>query len=320
MKNLYPRVEPFKVEHFPVGSGHELYLEQYGNPKGQPVIFIHGGPGGVIKQKNSQYFNTKKYRLIQFEQRGCGRSKYKDLLKDNTTWDTVKDIEKIREYLKIKKWHVFGGSWGSTLALAYGETYPENIISMHLRGIYFGSLAEDDWLFLDGANRFYPDKYIALQKILEGIPRDKQLQYLYDKVVLAEDKISYPVAKAMDDWEGAIMKLIPLEVDSSSPLKEREYITPMKVMMHYVINGCFLEKNQLIKNIKKLKNIPAVIIHGRYDIVCPFINAWRLHQAWPKADFEIVQDAGHHHSDPGNQQKILEYTDKFLKLTSARKV
>jgi proline iminopeptidase len=320
MKKPYPVIEPYIQEYLPVGSGHELYLEQYGNPKGQPVIFLHGGPGGNIKQGNSQYFNTKKYRVIMFEQRGCGRSKFQDLLKDNTTWDLVNDIEKIRIHLEIEKWHVFGASWGTTLALAYAEAYPDKVISLHLRGICFGSPEEDKWLFIEGANKFFPDKFQAMSELLGNIPADKRLAYLADQVMSPDRQQALKVSKILNDWEGAIMKLIPREPEPIPPEKEQELLNSKKVMMHYLVNSSFIEPDQLLKNAGKIRPIPTVIIHGRYDVVCPFINAWRLHQVLPEAAFEIVPDAGHHHSDPGNQQQIIIYTDKFLKLTSGHKV
>lgn len=314
MRTLYPLYDSFKEEYIDVGDGHVIYVEQSGNPNGQPVIYFHGGPGGHTKPKNRQFFNPEKYHVIMFDQRGCGKSEFKDLLEHNTTADILEDVEKIRKHLKIDKWHVFGGSWGSTLALAYSEMHPEKILSLNVRGIFFGSKYEIDWLFGGDAKRFFPEEYQVLDNFMKSYDLQTNSENIKQLVFGEDKKIAYQAAKLANEWEGSVVLFEPAVEKFVDDSTEEEMIKDLKIMFHYTSNNCFLRPNQLLENAYKLKDIPTVIIQGRYDLVCPFETAWKLSRALPQADFKIIAAGGHHHSDPETTSVIVEYTDKFSNI------
>lgn len=315
MKTPYDIYDAYKSEMLTVGSGHKIYVEQAGNPNGQPVVFFHGGPGGLCKPKNRRFFNPEKYRVILFDQRGCGKSEYTDLLKDNTTQDLINDAEQIRKHLGIETWHVFGGSWGSTLALAYSEQYPQRVKSLIVRGIYFGSKAENDWLFGGGAEKFFPEKFQELDEFmkLQGLVVNTEN---IAKLVFADDKdIAYKAAKLSDDWEGAVYLFEPeSEEVESIEIDKDELLNSKKVMFHYFQNNCFLKNNQLLANAQKLKGIPTAIVQGRYDLVCPFETAWKLSQTLPNAEFKIISAGGHSSNDAATSSALVDFTERFANL------
>ena len=313
--NLYPTAELLNSFHLPVSDRHSLYVEESGNKDGKPVIFLHGGPGGGIDPSYRQYFNPEKWRIIMFDQRGCGKSTPFADLNQNTTWDLVEDIEKIRKHLCVESWVVFGGSWGSTLSLAYSQSHPTVCKGLILRGIFLLRKKEIHWFYQEGASKLFPD---AWENFLKPIPLDKQdnlLKAYYELLTHEDSSKRIEAAKAWSVWEGSTVKLIQNKalMEHSSDAKFAEAFS--RIECHYFTNnGWFNTDNYLIENIDKIRHIPAVIVHGRYDVVCPVENAWELHKAWPESELYIIPDSGHAMSEEGIKNKLIEYTDKFLKL------
>ncbi|MFL2490159.1 MAG: prolyl aminopeptidase [Candidatus Neomarinimicrobiota bacterium] len=312
---LFPNIEPFNTFHLPVSDLHTIYVEESGNKNGKPVIFLHGGPGGGVDPKYRRYFNPDKWRIIMFDQRGCGKSTPFAELKENTTWDLVDDIEKIRNHLSIEDWVVFGGSWGSTLSLAYSQTYPNSCKGLILRGIFLVRKKEIDWFYQEGANNIFPDRW---ESFLAPIPiekRDNLMQAYYEILTGDDHSKKIEAAKAWSTWEGSTVRLMQDENFISDFSDEKFAEAFARIECHYFMNNCwFNSNNHLIENVDKIRHIPGVIIHGRYDIICPVVQAWDLHQAWPEADLHIIPDAGHSIFEEGIKDKILEYTEKFSSL------
>ncbi len=312
---LFPNIEPFNTFDLPVSDLHTIYVEESGNKNGKPVIFLHGGPGGGVDPKYRRYFDPKKWRIIMFDQRGCGKSTPFAELEENTTWDLVSDIEKIRKHLSIDKWVVFGGSWGSTLSLAYSQTHPGSCKGLILRGIFLVRKKELDWFYQEGANNVFPDRW---ESFLEPIPVEKRdnLMQAYYEVLTGEDySKKIEAAKAWSTWEGSTVRLLQDENFISDFSDDKFAEAFARIECHYFMNNCWFDSdNYLIENMHKIRDIPGVIIHGRYDIICPVIQAWDLHKAWPEADLHIIPDAGHSIFEDGIKNKILEYTDRFSNL------
>ena len=312
---LFPNIEPFNTFHLPVSDLHTIYVEESGNKNGKPVIFLHGGPGGGVDPKYRRYFNPDKWRIIMFDQRGCGKSTPFAELKENTTWDLVDDIEKIRNHLSIDNWVVFGGSWGSTLSLAYSQTYPNSCKGLILRGIFLVRKKEIDWFYQEGANNIFPDRW---ESFLAPIPIEKRdnLMQAYYEILTGDDHFKkIEAAKAWSTWEGSTVRLMQDENFISDFSDEKFAEAFARIECHYFMNNCwFNSNNHLIENVDKIRHIPGVIIHGRYDIICPVVQAWDLHQVWPEADLHIIPDAGHSIFEEGIKDKILEYTEKFSNL------
>ena len=312
---LFPNIEPFNTFHLPVSDLHTIYVEESGNKNGKPVIFLHGGPGGGVDPKYRRYFNPDKWRIIMFDQRGCGKSTPFAELKENTTWDLVDDIEKIRNHLSIDNWVVFGGSWGSTLSLAYSQTYPNSCKGLILRGIFLVRKKEIDWFYQEGANNIFPDRWESFSAPIPVEKRDNLMQAYYE--ILTGDDYSKKIeaAKAWSTWEGSTVRLMQDKNFISDFSDEKFAEAFARIECHYFMNNCwFNSNNHLIENVDKIRHIPGVIIHGRYDIICPVVQAWDLHQAWPEADLHIIPDAGHSIFEEGIKDKILEYTEKFSSL------
>lgn len=309
---LYPPVEPHQSGFLSVGSGHEVYYEVSGNPAGKPVIFVHGGPGGGTEPKHRQYFNPNHYRIILFDQRGCGKSRPWASLDDNTTWHLIADMEKIRELLQIDRWQVFGGSWGSTLSLAYAETHPERVTELVLRGIFLLRKKEIDWFYQYGASQIYPD---AWESYRDAIPEEERFDFLsaYQKRLTSHDReVQLAAARAWSTWEGATSKLIPEAAVTQRFGADDFALAFARIESHYFFNKGFFESDdQLLRNIDKIRHIPGVIVQGRYDMCCPVQSAWELHKAWPEAEFLIVPDAGHAASEPGISRALCAATDRF---------
>ena len=312
---LFPNIEPFNTFSLPVSDLHTIYVEESGNKNGKPVIFLHGGPGGGVDPKYRRYFDPEKWRIIMFDQRGCGKSTPFAELEENTTWNLVSDIEKIRNHLSIDKWVVFGGSWGSTLSLAYSQTHPDSCKGLILRGIFLVRKKELDWFYQEGASNIFPDRW---ESFLEPIPvekRDNLMQAYYEVLTGEDHSKKIEAAKAWSTWEGSTVKLLEDENFISDFSDDKFAEAFARIECHYFMNNCwFNSDNHLIENMHKIKHIPGVIIHGRYDIVCPVIQAWDLHKAWPEADLHIIPDAGHSIFEDGIKNKILEYTDRFSNL------
>lgn len=312
MRQLYPPIEPYYAGKLQVSDLHTLHFEESGNPQGKPVIFLHGGPGGGIAPMYRQYFHPQKWRIIIFDQRGCGQSTPYAELRDNTTWDLVNDIEKLRQHLGIDKWVVFGGSWGSTLALAYSQTYPQSCTGLILRGIFMLRRKELSWFYQEGANYIYPDAWEAYLKPIPMAERDDLMGAYYRRLTSNDAQVRLEAARAWSVWEGSTSKLYPSE-ETMARFGEDEFAEAFaRIECHYFVNGGFFEReNQLIENVDKIRHLPSVIIQGRYDVVCPMITAWELHQAWQEAELMVIPDAGHSMSEPGIRTALLDTTDKF---------
>jgi len=308
---LYPPVTPNRTGHLDVGDGHRLYYEECGNPHGKPVVFLHGGPGGGCSDNMRRFWNPDVYRIVLFDQRGCGKSTPHAELANNTTWDLVRDIEILRAALEIEKWQVFGGSWGSTLALAYSQTHPERVSEIVLRGIFLLRKKEIDWFYQHGASEIFPDHW---QHFLAPIPkgeRDDLLNAYYRRLTGENKTEALAAAKAWSVWEGTVCTLLPNQAVAAHFAGDQMALALARVECHYFVNSGFMEEGQLLTNIDRVRNIPAVIVHGRYDIVCPSVSAWELSQAWPEAELKIVPDAGHSAFEAGNVHELINATDKF---------
>ena len=315
MKQLYPPIEPYKEFNLKVSDLHTIYVEESGNLKGKPVIFLHGGPGGGIEPIYRRYFNPKKWRIIIFDQRGCGKSTPHAELRENTTWDLVEDIEKIRKYLNIEKWVIFGGSWGSTLSMSYAIKYPLRCRGLILRGIFMLRKKEINWFYQEGASYLYPD---AWEHYIEKIPeseRNNLVRAYYKRLISLDDKVRIESAKAWSIWEASTSKLFQsgdyLHHFEDSSVAEAF----ARIECHYFINGGFFDSDEwILENVDKIRHIPTVIVQGRYDVVCPMISAWDLYRKLPEADFHVVQNAGHSMTEDGIAEKLIEYSDKYSDL------
>lgn len=312
MPTLYPEIDPHASGLLRVDDVHEVYWEVSGNPNGKPVVFLHGGPGGGTEPKHRRFFDPKKYRIVLLDQRGCGRSRPHASLKDNTTWHIVQDIEALREHLKIERWQVFGGSWGSTLALAYAQKHPTRVTELVLRGIFTFAKDEMDWFYRDGTRMLFPDAYADF---LAAIPEAEHgdIVAAYHKRLTGDDpKVRAAAARAWSLWECRVATLMP-DPDLVRHCDESSFTLAFaRIECHYFVNNGFLESDtQLLDNIDAMRDIPGVIVHGRYDVICPPRNAWRLHQAWPESTLTLVDDAGHSANEPGIMRALVKATDSF---------
>jgi proline iminopeptidase len=311
MRTLYPAIEPYRTGYLDTGDGHQVYWEMSGNPEGKPAVFLHGGPGAGCSPAHRRLFDPKKYRVLLFDQRGCGRSKPHASLENNTTWDLVKDIESLRAVMGVEKWLVFGGSWGSTLALAYAETHPSHVSELVVRGIFTLQKREIDWYYQEGASNLFPDLW---ESFLAPIPEAERgdLVGAYRKRLIGNDpKAQLEAARAWSVWEGSTIKLLPNKQNSTNYGQDQFALAFARIENHYFTHGGWMEDGQLIRDAHKLKNIPGIIIQGRYDVCTPAVTAWELHKAWPEAQFVIVDDAGHAFDEPGILNQLIEATDRF---------
>jgi proline iminopeptidase len=312
-RTLYPAIEPYQTGMLDVGDGHRLYWELCGNPAGKPVVFLHGGPGGGSSPDHRRQFNPDKYNILVFDQRGCGKSTPYASLEANTTWDLVQDIEKLRtQVAKVDKWQVFGGSWGSTLALAYAEAYPERTTELVLRGIFLFDQYEIDWMYKEGgASQIYPDKF---EEFLAPIPDGERgdLVEAYRKRLTSGDPgVQLAAAKAWSKWEGDIVTLLPSPETIEHFTSPEVAVAVARIENHYMATHGWLEEGQLLRDAAKLRGIPGVIVQGRHDTCTPPIAAWKLKAAWPEVELNIISDAGHLFSEPGNLDALIRATDKF---------
>lgn len=312
MRSVYPEIAAFDTFELTVSEIHTIHVERYGNPDGNPIIFVHGGPGGGARPKDAQFFDPKINHIVLFDQRGCGKSKPFAELRENDTWSLVSDMESIREHLKIDRWGVFGGSWGSTLGLTYAITHPERVQWLVLRGIFLGTQREIEHLYVDGASRFFPEPFDQFLGVLEEAERADIIASYYKRLCSEDQSIREEAAIAWSQWEGSLLKLIP----ESKIVEEMGDITFAeafaRIECHYFMNACFFESTDyLLHNVHRIKNIPGTIVHGRYDVVCAPESAWALHKAWPQSTLEFVADAGHSSSESGVTHKLLEAVDKF---------
>ena len=313
-RSLYPDVEPFNTGRLKVSPVHDLYYEESGNPKGKPVVFLHGGPGGGTEQKHRRYFDPATYRIVLFDQRGCGRSTPFASLEDNTTWDLVTDIEKLRETLHIDTWQVFGGSWGSTLALAYAETHPDRVSELVLRGIFLLREAEIRFFYQEGTSWIFPDAWEAYRDHIPEAERGDLLRAYYKRLTSDDKAVQSAAAKVWSVWEGRTSCLIPNAELIARTGGDEFALAFARIESHFFVNdGWFTGGRELLdpKNIAKIRRIPGVIVQGRYDVVCPAKSAWDLHRLWPEADLKIIADAGHAASEPGIVHELVSATDRF---------
>lgn len=309
---LYPPIETSMSDRLRVSGGHELHFEQCGNLNGKPVVFLHGGPGAGCKPHFRRFFDPSAYRVVLFDQRGSGRSTPHACLVENTTWHLVSDIESLREHLDIEKWLVFGGSWGSALALAYAETHPDRVTELVLYGIFTLRRKELSWFYQEGANRVFPDAWENFVRPIPANERGDMMAAYHERLTSDDPEIRLNAARAWSVWEGATLSLLP-DPEREARFGEDVYALAFaRIECHYFINaGFFKYDGQLIAEIDKCRHVPAVIVQGRYDMCTPMQTAWDLRRAWPEADFRLVLDAGHTALDPGNVHELISATDRF---------
>ena len=310
MKKLYPSIRPYNKQYISVSDIHRLYVEESGDPKGIPVVFIHGGPGAGTTANDRRFFDPEKYRIILFDQRGAGQSKPHASLHENTTQHLINDLETIRQELGVDRWVVFGGSWGSTLSLAYAQTHTDRVLALILRGIFLCRDQDIRWFYQDGASHIFPDYWEDYMHVIPKAERDDMLNAYYRHLTSPNDIERMAAAKAWSTWEGRCATLDPNPAVVERFGDPHTAVAMARIEAHYFVNKIFLEKDQLTNNAYKLANIPGYIVHGRYDMVCPIDQAFALHKAWPQATLEIIRDAGHASSEPGIVDALVKATDE----------
>jgi proline iminopeptidase len=313
MRNLYPDITPYKTHHIHVDEPHVLYVEESGNPAGIPVLFVHGGPGAGCEAYHRCFFDPNLYRIVLFDQRGSGRSTPHAALEGNTTQALVADIEVIREKLNINRWVLFGGSWGSTLSLVYAETYADRVLGLIVRGIFLTRKKEIDWFYQQGADRIFPDYWQDFIAPIAEAERGNLVKAYYQKLTGENEIAQLHAAKAWSVWEGRTATLKPNKNVIDHFGSSHTALSLARIECHYFMHDSFLEENQILKNADKLKDIPGVIVQGRYDVICPMESAWELHQAWPKAELKIIADSGHSATEAGTVDALVSATDAMAK-------
>ena len=312
---MYPEIEPFDAGMMQVSDIHTIYFERCGNPSGLPVVFLHGGPGGGLIPGYRQFFDPQVYHIILFDQRGAGKSTPHAELEGNTTWDLVADMERLRERFNIEKWMVFGGSWGSTLALTYAVTHPNRVSSLVLRGIFLCRPKELQWFYQHGASEMFPDFWENYRDALPPEERGDFINNYYKRMTSADEKTRMDACRAWSVWEGSTSKLFPNTDLINRFAEDKEALALARIEAHYFVNNCFFPSdNFLLENVEKIRRIPTVIVQGRYDVVCPPVSAWELHRAFPESKLHLIQDAGHSISEPGITSALIEATDNFKSL------
>jgi proline iminopeptidase len=314
---LYPAIEPSHSGFLTVSAIHQVYWEECGNPEGIPVVFVHGGPGAGCDAVHRRFFDPDKYRIILFDQRGCGRSKPHAELRENTTWNLVSDMEVLRAFLKVKAWVVFGGSWGSTLALAYAEAHPKRTRALVLRGIFMLRHKELQWFYQDGASYLYPDYWENYLAPIPGEERGDLIAAYYRRLTSEDPAVRLQAAKAWSVWEGLTSKLLPSEDMVDHYASDDFALAFARIECHYFMHRGFFERDdQLLADVGRIRHIPAVIVQGRYDTVCPMTSAWDLHRAWPEAELVVVPDAGHSAFEDGILVELVRATDSLARSLS----
>ncbi|MFI0445314.1 prolyl aminopeptidase [Actinomadura sp. 6N118] len=318
LRTLYPPIEPYDSGTLDVGDGNHIYWEACGNPGGKPLVMLHGGPGAGCNAEHRRQFDPEAYRIVLFDQRNCGRSTPhasdpEVSLEANTTWHLVADMELLREHLGIDRWLVYGGSWGSALALAYAQTHPDRVTELVLRGIFMLRPFELYWFYQEGASLIFPDLW---EKYLAPIPEEERedLMSAYEERLSSLDPaVRIPAAKAWAQWEAGTIRLVPDAGSVEEAGEENSAVAFARIENHYFANEGFFDAEQLIEGVDKIRHIPAVIVQGRYDVCTPAATAWDLHRAWPEAEFHMVDDAGHAFTEPGITHRLVEATDRFAK-------
>jgi len=311
LRGFYPEIEPYETGFLDVGDGHSVYWERFGTKGAKPAVFLHGGPGGATGPNNRRLFDPARYDVMMFDQRGCGKSTPHASIEANTTWHLVADIERLREMMGVETWLVFGGSWGSTLALAYAETHPERVSELVLRGVYTLTKAELDWYYQFGVSEMFPDKWERFQAPIPENERHEMMAAYRRRLTGTNREEQLRCAVAWSSWEGETITLLP-NPDYSDHFYDPEFALAFaRIENHFFVHAGWLEEGQLLRDAVKLRDIPGVIIHGRYDMPCPAKYAWQLHKAWPKADFHLIEGAGHAYLEPGILDQLIRATDRF---------
>ena len=317
MPTLFPDIKPYNTHQLKVSERHTLYVEECGTPGGIPVLFVHGGPGGGCSPKHRCFFDPLVYRIVLFDQRGCGRSTPHADLTDNNTDALVEDIETIRKTLGIDKWLLFGGSWGSTLSLVYAERYPERILGLILRGIFLCRQQDLRWFYQEGASHVFPDYWQQFIAPIAPADRGDMVGAYYKLLTGANELARMGAAKAWSGWEAQCATLKPDSQLYEQFTDPRMALALARIEAHYFVNDAFLRPDQILADAHKLKGIPGVIVHGRYDMVCPFDNAFALHEAWPESQLKIIRDAGHSAMEPGITDALVQATNRFARELSS---
>lgn len=311
-RDFYPEIEPHSWGMLDVGDGHQIYWEESGHPKGKPAVFVHGGPGGGTAPRQRRFFDPAAYRIVLFDQRGCGKSTPHASLDHNTTWHLVADMERLRTHLGIERWQVFGGSWGSTLALAYAERHPSAVTELVLRGIFLMRNKELAWFYQAGASELFPDAWEAYLAPIPEAERGDLIAAYHRRLTSGDEAVRSAAAKAWSVWEASTSFLIPSEEHIARAAADEFATAFARIESHYFVNrGFFGNETELLDGIDRIRHIPAVIVQGRYDVVCPAATAWELHRLWPEADFRWVADAGHASYEPGIVSELVLATDRF---------
>ena len=309
---LYPAIEPYRQERLKVGGGNEIYLEECGNPNGKPVVIVHGGPGGGCNSTMRRFHDPNRYRIILFDQRGCGRSLPHASLEANTTWHLVADMERLRTHLGVDRWQLFGGSWGSTLSLAYAQTHPDRVSDLVLRGIFLLRREELAWFYQGGCSWMFPEAFEEFRKIIPPEERGDMIAAYYRRLTSRDRNVQIAAARAWSIWEGSTLSLM------QDPERVRLFgadnyaIAFARIECHYFVNRGFFERDdQLLRGVEHIRHLPCIMVHGRYDVVTPVKNAWDLWRAWPQAELKVVSDAGHAMTEPGIVHELVGATRKF---------
>lgn len=312
MLMLYPPIKPFKEHSLKVDDIHVLHIEESGNPDGQPVIFLHGGPGGGCTEDHRRFFPPDVYRIILFDQRGSGKSTPHAELKNNTTQDLISDIEKIKGYLKLDSFILFGGSWGSTLALCYAIKNPQDVQAMILRGVFLCRKQDIHWFYQNGASHIFPQEFEEFKNHIPSYKRDNLLKAYYDILIGDDEVAKMAAAKVWSGWEAACSTLEKNEKNERDFTEPHVALSMARIETHYFINNIFLKENYILDNIDKIRDIPGIIVHGRYDMVCPLDNATALNDAWPKSELQIVRTAGHSTKEPGIVNALVHAVNQLI--------
>ncbi|MCB1670396.1 MAG: prolyl aminopeptidase [Gammaproteobacteria bacterium] len=308
---LYPELKPYSRHQLRVSDLHELYVDEAGNPDGIPVLFVHGGPGSACNYASRRYYDPETYRIITFDQRGCGRSTPHAELRDNDTQSLIADMETIRRFLDVDSWVLFGGSWGSTLSLLYAQAYPDQVLGMVLRGIFLCRQADLDWLYVAGASRVFPDHWRGFVEFIPEAERQDLVEAYYRRLTGADELARMAAAKSWAGWEIHCSRLRPSADVHKLISKQHNALAMSRIESHYFINKGFIEENQILNNLSRIQHIPARIIHGRYDMVCPLDNATALHERWGNSELVIIRDAGHSATEPGIIDALVRATGEL---------
>jgi proline iminopeptidase len=312
LRSFYPEIQPYRTGFLQVSPVHSLYFEESGNPEGKPVVFLHGGPGGGTSPKQRRFFDPARYRIVLFDQRGCGKSRPHASLDDNTTWHLVSDIERLREHLGIERWQVFGGSWGSSLALAYAETHPDRVSELVLRGIFLLRRWELEWFYQRGTSALFPDAFEPFLKLIPEAERGDLITAYHRRLTSDNPVERQEAARVWSVWEASTSHLLQDRDYILSAAGDEFSLAFARIEAHYFVNGGFLKsEQQLLEDVGKIRHLPCVIVQGRYDVVCPVQSAWELAKAYPEAELKIVPDAGHSAFEPGIVHELLTATDRF---------